>query len=147
MKIDLQNHLFLCPVFFDSDPIGANRLLLPLNKPDYALHFTANAAKMSAAGSTLICMDGIPADYAPAKTLSGEVIRLRKITAPDGKDYIPLFLHYQGLTAIYGKNIHIGVVSLTDVRQLCLGERSISGIVIAPGTANQIIPREALLHF
>ncbi len=146
MEINLQTGLFLCPVFYEGDPCDAKGMPLPLNAPDCALHFTENAAKMSAAGAKLICLDSLPAAYAPAGEPFGGIMHFRTITSPDGRDYIPLFLHYQAMTGIFGSNIHIGIVSFSDVRTRCVQEEQIAGIVVAPGNLNQIISRGMLMH-
>ena len=62
MEIDLQNGLFMCPVYYECDPCDANGLPLPLDEPDYLLHFTENAAKLLNAGSRLFCLDDLPAE-------------------------------------------------------------------------------------
>lgn len=145
MEIDMSNNLFLCPGYYEEDPCDANGIPLPLNEPDTSLHFTKNAARMYENGAQLICLDQLPANCRPATQAVGSIMHFRKITSPDGKDYIPLFLHYQALTGLFGNCIHIGAVSFADVRHLCLADASIAGIVIAPGTFNQIIPREKLM--
>lgn len=144
MELDLMNNLFLCPGYYKEDPCDANGIPLPLNEPDLSLHFTKNAARMYKNGTKLICLDQLPAGCQPATQAVGSIMHFRKITSPDRRDYIPLFLHFQTMTGIFGKNIHIGVVCFDDVRQLCMEEMSIAGIVIAPGNINKIIPREML---
>lgn len=146
MELDLQNGLFLCPVYYDGDPCDANSIPLPLREPDHALHFTENAAKMNAAGAKLFCLDTLPAVLRPASEPVGGVMHFRKITAPDGKDFLPLFLHYQAMAGIFGSSIRIGVVSFADVRQFCIDECDIAGIVVGPGSLNKILPREILMQ-
>lgn len=146
MEVDLRNDLFLCPVYYDSEPCGGNGIPLPLNAPDDALHFTADAAKMHEAGARVVCLDGLPAKYVPAAEPVGGKMYFRKITAPDGSDYVPLFMHYQAITGIFGQNIHIGIVSFADVRQICMDEQNIAGIVLAPGSLNRILTREMLMQ-
>ncbi len=145
MELDLRNGLFLCPVFLDGDPCDANGIPLPLSTPDSALHFTEHAARMSDAGAKLICLDQLPDTLSPAKKAAG-ILHFRKLTAPNGSDYIPLFLHYQVMTGIFGSSIRIGVVSFADARQLCLDESGLAGIVVAPGHLNRILPRALLMQ-
>lgn len=146
MKIDLQNDLFLCPAVYDSDPLDAAGMPMPLEVPDRALHFTEHAARMLESGSSLICMDSLPADLLPAEEPLGEFFHFRTVKAPDGKEYIPLFLPYQAMIQLFGNRIHIGVVSFADARRLCISEPEIAGIVVAPGILNQIITREMLMR-
>ena len=146
MELDLRSGLFLCPVFYDGDPCGANGMPLPLDAPDRALHFTEHAAKMQASGSALICLDKLPAALAPAREAVGGIMHFRKLTAPDGRDFLPLFLHYQAMTGIFGQNIRFGVVSFADVRERCIREQDIAGIVVGPGSLNKILPRELLMQ-
>ena len=146
MEINLLNDLFMCPVYCDGDPCGADGLPLPPEQPDEALHYTVHAAQMQAAGSALVCLDEMPAAFAPATEASGGMMHLRKITAPDGRDFIPLFLEYRAMTDMFGDKIHIGIVSFADVRQRCIEESDIAGIVIAPGSLNMIFTREMLMQ-
>ena len=130
MEIDLRGGLFLCPVYFEGDPCGENGIPLPLLIPDHDLHFTEHAKNMYSAGAKLICLDALPAEIAPARKPVGGMMHFRKITSPDGMDYIPLFLHYQAMTGIFGERIRIGVVGFADVRQRCIAEKDIAGIAV-----------------
>lgn len=144
-EINLVNDLFLCPVFFDADPCTADGKPLPLNAEDMEVHFTAKASEMLSNGSKVILTDKMPDGYGPAKEVNRGIMHMRKIDSPDGQSFIPLFTSYQAMVNIFGKNIHVGVISFEDARTVCREDEDLAGIAIAPGRMNQIIPREALV--
>lgn len=140
--INLRTDLFLCPVVFDSDiKSGDNK---PDDVEDNELHYTQNAVEMVKAGCELFCVDELPDELVSAKEAHEGVLHFRLINSPDGKEYIPLFASYSSMTGIFGKNIHIGVISFADAYELCMKESNIAGIVVAPGHVNKVLTRETL---
>lgn len=140
--INLQTDLFMCPVVFDSDKQGADNK--PMSVEDNEIHYTQNAVDMIREGCEVFCVDRLPSNLISAREAHEGVLHLRMINSPDGKQYIPLFAGFESMTSIFGKDIHIGVVSFADAYELCMNESNISGIVVAPGHVNKILTREAL---
>lgn len=144
-SIDITKDLFLCPVFFDGDPVDANGNPTPLLYADKNLHFTEQSAQMVGDGSGIFLMDELPTEYEPAVIGSDSVMHFREINAPDGAAFIPLFVSYAALVGIFGTNIHIGVISYNEATRLCVEDEQIAGVVIGPGQFNEIVPREDLV--
>ncbi|MBO4523261.1 MAG: hypothetical protein J5723_01115, partial [Ruminococcus sp.] len=144
---DLRKDLFLCPVVFESDKIDDNNIPLQLSAPDKELHFTLKAKEMAEAGSELHCVDELPDNMEPAKELQEGALHLRLLNAPDGSSFIPLFISYSVMTGIFGKNIHVGVISFDDAYELCRSDESIAGIVAAPGILDNLIMRTGIEEF
>lgn len=147
IRLDLRKQLFMCPVVFESDKIDENNIPLPLSGPDTEFHFTQKSAEMTEAGSKLHCIDNLPEGMVPAgKPCDGE-IHYRLLRSPDGSSFIPLFNSYSVMTGIFGKNIHIGVISFYDAYELCKDDESIAGIVVAPGILDDLIMRTGIEEF
>ena len=145
--LDLRKDLFLCPVVFESDKIDENNIPLQLSEPDKELHFTLKAKEMADNGAELHCVDALPDGMETAKEPFGGDIHLRLLNAPDGSRFIPLFISYSIMTDIFGKNIHVGVISFDDAYELCRNEESIAGIVAAPGILDNLIMRTGIEEF
>ncbi|MGN0167070.1 MAG: SseB family protein [Acetatifactor sp.] len=142
--INLLKDLFLCPVVYDDDPCEMNGKPLPLLDEDTEIHFSSKAADMYKLGSKIFMLDAFPETLQPAKEARKGILHLRKIDSPDGHSYIPLFISYKSMINIFGRNIHVGIVSFEDAISLCSNETDVEGIVVGPGHINKIIHREAL---
>ena len=143
-EIDLKKNLFLCPVCFDSDPYDSNGNVMPLDTKDTELHCSEFASALVSEGAQILLVDSIPDEYVPAKTANKGSFHLRLIESPDGKSYIPLFASYQEMIGIFGDKIHIGIVCFEDAKSMCLEDKMIEGIVVAPGQINKVISKELL---
>jgi len=147
IRLDLRKQLFMCPVVFETDKINEQNIPLPLPEPDKEFHFTQKAAEMTEAGSKLHCIDDLPEGMVPAEKPFGGDIHYRMLKAPDGSSFIPLFNSYSTMTGIFGKNIHIGVISFYDAYEICKDDESIAGIVVAPGVLDDLIMRKGIEEF
>jgi hypothetical protein len=82
-------------------------------------------------------------DYKP-QTKPGEQqnIHLRMLkNGATGLEYIPLFVSYQSMFAIFGQNIHVGLISFADAKDFA---KECEGIVLGPGVFNKIFTKEML---
>lgn len=131
LTIHVKNDLFLIPVCYDGDDEV-------LSAPDHELHFSAREAQMAVAGASLFAL-GMPEEFAPATTSRGRM-HYQTIMGPDGKRFMPLFISYDSMVNIFGKNIRIGVICFDTAMEFCRTD-NYAGVVVAPGDVNRIIPK------
>ena len=133
------NAVFLIPVLFDNEDDNT-----VLDAPDYNLHVMPKAALAIEEGHPVMIKDSddFP-DYKP-QTKPGEQqnIHLRMLkNGATGLEYIPLFVSYQSMFAIFGQNIHVGLISFADAKDFA---KECEGIVLGPGVFNKIFTKEML---
>ena len=135
-NLDTKNDLFIIPIEYESDH----------NKPpesDTCLHFAETEATMYKNGSKIWCLE-LPKNFTLAKEASKSLMHYQTIASPAGDRYMALFTSYKSMTSIFGSKIQrIGVISYETAKEFCLNE-GFSGIVVAPGVLNKIIPKEEI---
>ena len=146
--IDLEHDLFLVPVGSDSWDTAPG-------EQDTALHFFPEAGRMIQDGAYLWGSESMPEGFAPYAGEERHVLHIQCIKNPAGEQYVPLFTSFDALFYFLGTDIHVGVASFQDaaamahtqVADVVDGQQVIvdcSGIVVAPGILNTIIPLEQL---
>lgn len=149
--IDFETDLFLVPINYTGEAPGA------LDAPDTALHYFPLAAEMTMNGAWLWGAADMPEGYAPATEGRNETMHVWCLKAPDGTQYIPLFVSFESLFHFYGRNVHVAVISFseaaamtgTPITDMVDGEAvelPCAGIVVAPGILDRIIPTADLQY-
>ncbi len=135
----INNAIFLIPVLFDNEDENT-----VLDAPDYNLHVMPKAVLSIKEGHPVMVKDleDFP-EYKPqTKPGEGQNIHLRMLkNGATGLEYIPLFVSYQSMFAIFGQNIHVGLISFADAKDFV---KECNGIVLGPGVYNKIFTKEML---
>ena len=147
-SIDLEHDLFIVPVSSDSwDTAPGER--------DTALHFFSKAGRMYLDGAYLWGSEDMPGEFVPYEGEEGHELHIQCLKNPAGEQYVPLFTSFDAMFHFLGTDIHVGVASFeeaaamahTQIADVVDGQQVIvdcSGIVIAPGILNTIIPLDQL---
>lgn len=137
MELDIRKAVFIVPFGYEVNE--------ELTEPDYCLHGGPAEAALLNSDGVFVVRD-LPVDKfhttQDRSAVAGKIMHYQTIMSPDGKRYFPLFDSYNAATRIYGENIRFTMVCYETARKMAISE-NLEGIVLCPGTVNQIIPKEA----
>jgi len=130
-SICTEEDVFLAPFTYDGEG-------LTIAEPDPFIHTTRHAAERMQSGAQVWALGGIPEGYAMAAQNDGRRMHFRLLmNSGNNTQWIPLFTGFGALYAMFGCNVRVAMVTIEDARTLC---HECSGIVVAPGSVNLLLP-------
>ena len=133
--VPLEKALCLIPFNYGDEPDA-------IEHPDKYIHSGAEEAALYSDGGVLLCPD-LPSVYEYATEASSSPMHFQTIADGFGNRYIPMFTSFEAMTDIFGIRIRVALICYKTAKKYCLTE-DIAGIVIGPGTIDEIITRETI---